>query len=291
MLHSTFVADVFEAFVATVPAPADARPRIEAKITDALARGAERWPDLVVSPQAFARAVAKSVADAPDPLAALDELHVTDLYLAQACADAAPGALAAFETLCRPAIDGSLKGMGLAEHVIADVTQEVRSKLFVGDAKINSYSGRASLKSWVRTVAIRTAVSMLRKGDGNPLDDKILEALPSPAAGPDLEHFRATYQVEFKDAFAAALASLTPQQRNLLRHRYVDGLAIEAIATLYGVHKTTAFRWLESAQTVLAKRTQNGFQQRTRATPSEMRRIVGLLQSNVELSLRRLLAD
>jgi RNA polymerase sigma-70 factor, ECF subfamily len=286
-----------DAWVSTLGAgPATDRARIAAAITDGLRCGTTQWPELAVAPEAFARAMARSVADTPDPIAALDELHAADLYLATACAGGATAALAAFETLCHSVIEASLRGMGLADHVIADVAQEVRAKLFVpsvdagAPAKIASYSGRASLRSWVRTVATRTAVSLLRRTSGEPVDDKILEALPSPTDGPDEQHFRATYRAELKEAFEAALASLTPQQRNLLRHRYVDELAIEAIATLYGVHKTTAFRWLESALATLSKRTQNGFQQRTRATASEMKRIVDLLRSNVELSLRRLLA-
>jgi RNA polymerase sigma-70 factor, ECF subfamily len=272
----------------------DASTVSETAIADAYRRGAETWPGLTVDRDAFAAAIARGLADAPDAAEAFAELHVTDLYLAQACASALPAALAAFEGVCKTVIEGSLRSMGLADHVIADVAQDVRSKLFVpaggAPSKIVSYSGRASLKSWVRTVVTRTAVSLLRKSTGESHDEKILEAVPSPADSPELQHFRTTYHREFKEAFAAALASLTPQQRNLLRHRYIDGLAIEAIGTLYGVHKSTAFRWLESAQEVLAKRTKNGFQQRTRATPSEMNKIVGLLQSNVELSLRRLLA-
>jgi RNA polymerase sigma-70 factor (ECF subfamily) len=266
----------------------------DAALADAYQRGAQAWPELAVDRAAFDAAVARGLADAADSAEAFAELHLADLYLAQACVDASPTALAAFEGMCKTVIEGSLRSMGLADHVIADVAQDVRSKLFVGangaPSKIASYSGRASLKSWVRTVATRTAVSLLRKSTGESHDDKILEAMPSPADSPELQHFRTTYHREFKEAFAAALASLTPQQRNLLRHRYIDGLSVEAIGTLYGVHKSTAFRWLESAQDVLAKRTKNGFQQRTRATPSEMNKIVGLLQSNVELSLRRLLA-
>ena len=118
----------------------------------------------------------------------------------------------------------------------------------------------------------------------------LLDALPSSNDTPDQQYFRATYHVEFKSAFDAALATLTEQQRDLLRLRFVEGLALETIGERYEVHKTTAFRWLEEAQTALTKRTHNNFQQRTRATVSEMRSIVRVLESNVELSLRRVLA-
>ena len=41
----------------------------------------------------------------------------------------------------------------------------------------------------------------------------------------------------------------------------------------------------------LGKRTQHGFMQRIRTTPSEMHSIVRLLESNIELSLVRVLRD
>jgi RNA polymerase sigma-70 factor (ECF subfamily) len=75
-----------------------------------------------------------------------------------------------------------------------------------------------------------------------------------------------------------------------LRHHYIDTLTIDEIGALYGVHKTTAFRWLEAARTTLAKRTQNAFRARVQLTASEMQSVVRLLESNIELSLRRVLA-
>ncbi len=270
------------------------RAGMDATIQTAWDRGAAQWPNLVVEPSSFARAVLRAIGDAVDPIAELAGLHVTDLYLAQACVDGVPGAIAAFDALCQGAIERCLISAGLAAHVVADVAQEVRSKLFVAaegsSMKIATYAGHASLHSWVRIVATRTAMSHLRGNKQRPVDSQILEALPSPSEGPDAQHFRATYGQALKAAFETALGTLTPRQRNLLRHRFLDGLTMEAIGALYGVHKTTAFRWLESAQATLSKRTQHAFQQRTQATASEMERIVGILQSTIELSLPRLLA-
>jgi RNA polymerase sigma-70 factor (ECF subfamily) len=141
-----------------------------------------------------------------------------------------------------------------------------------------------------RTVATRAAVSRLRKKPQAHVDDEVLAALPTPDDGPEEQHFRAKYKVELKAAFEEAMASLTPQQRNVLRHHYVDSLSIDEIGALYGVHRTTAFRWPETARATLAKRTQAGFAKRVRASPSEMQSIVRLLQSNIELSLQRVLS-
>jgi RNA polymerase sigma-70 factor (ECF subfamily) len=248
------------------------------------------WPALAVSIDAWIAAIAAGLADATAPVARVGELHAADLYLAQACAAGDGRALVAFEDECRDTVNGSLRAMGLADDVIADVAQDVRAKLLAGSApRIGTYTGRASLKTWTRTVATRAAVSRLRKKPAAHVDDEVLAALPAPDDGPDEQHFRAKYKVELKAAFEEAMASLTPQQRNVLRHHYVDSLSIDEIGALYGVHRTTAFRWLETARGTLAKRTQAGFGKRVRASPSEMQSIVRLLQSNIELSLQRVL--
>jgi RNA polymerase sigma-70 factor (ECF subfamily) len=250
-----------------------------------------QWPDFAVDARLFAAAMAKSLVHGWESVAALTELHASDLYLAQACASGDAKAIAAFERAHNPAIAGALRALRLADDVAADIAQDVREKLFVGSpGKIATYTGRAALASWLRTIATRMAVAELRRRSDDALDDDALEALPSTNDTPDQQYFRATYHVEFKAAFDTALATLTEQQRDLLRLRFVEGMALEAIGERYEVHKTTAFRWLEEAQTALTKRTHNNFQQRTRATVSEMRSIVRVLESNVELSLRRVLA-
>jgi RNA polymerase sigma-70 factor, ECF subfamily len=251
------------------------------------------WPALTVAEEKWLAAVGAGLVDATAPAARLGELHAADLYLAQACAMGDAKAIAAFDDACRDTVLGSLRSMGLADDVIADVAQDVRAKLFAGASpRIGTYTGRASLKTWTRTVATRAAVSRMRvKKPATTVDDEVLAALPSPDDGPDEQHFRAKYKVELKAAFEEAMASLTPQQRNVLRHHYIDALSIDEIGALYGVHRTTAFRWLETARATLAKRTQSGFQSRIRATPSEMQSIVRLLQSNIELSLQRVLSE
>jgi RNA polymerase sigma-70 factor (ECF subfamily) len=269
---------------------------------DVLAAGWETaraaWPALaaaeVVRLDAWIAAIAGAIGDAAAPHAVLAELHAADLYLAQACATGDARAVAAFEAGYADAMRISLRTMGLADDVIADVAQDVRAKLLLGDApRIASYGGRASLKTWVRTVATRAAVSRLRKREvaAAPGDDAVLAALPAADDGPETRHFRAHYGAELKAAFEAAMAQLAPRERHVLRHHYLDALSIDEIAALYGVHKTTAFRWLEAARATLAKRTHAELRRRVPSTPSELDSIVRVLQSNIELSLPRVLAE
>ena len=268
---------------------------VQAALDAAIVRGKAAWPALVVVDEDFVVAIARGVRDSDDVPSAISELAIADLYLAQACTSGAPAALAAFGATCDAVLTGSLRQMGLAPDVVEELVQEVRTKLFValdGRPKIATYSGRATLPSWVRTVATRAAVDRLRKKDiSSDQEDEVLEALPDAAPSPELAHFRETYRVELKAAFEEALATLDVRERNLLRHHFVDALTVEAIGTLYGVHKTTAFRWLEAARVALSKRTRSGFQQRVKAMPIELDSILTMLQSHIDLSLSRVLAS
>jgi RNA polymerase sigma-70 factor (ECF subfamily) len=267
--------------------------RLEQAVLAAIARARAAWPALTVADRELVTAIAIAIHDAGDPCAALDELAVEDLYLAQACCTGSPEALAAFAATCDGALAGSLRAMGLAPDVVDELVHDVHTKLFVasgGPPKIASYSGRAKLTSWVRTVATRAAVDRLRRRDDTSDDDGALEAIPDSTDGPELAHFRRTYQAEFKAAFEAALASLEVRERNILRHHFVDNLTLEEIGALYNVHKTTAFRWLEAARAALSKRTRAGFQQRVKLVASELDSVLRLVQSQIDLSLSRVLA-
>jgi RNA polymerase sigma-70 factor, ECF subfamily len=255
-----------------------------------MARGRAAWPALTVDDDRLAAAIVTAVNGSDDAETALAGLAADDLYLAQACALGAPTALAAFTAMCDRPVMASLAQMGLAPDTVDEVMQLMRAKLFAPPPRIATYSGRASLRSWVRTVATRIAVDRARSAAPVAAEPDVLERVPDLQADPELAHFRARYHDELKVAFEAALATLDVRQRNLLRHHFVDGLTVEAIGALYGVHKTTAFRWLETARTALTKRTRAGFQQRVKALPSELESILRVLQSHIDLSLSRVLA-
>jgi RNA polymerase sigma-70 factor, ECF subfamily len=283
--------DLVAAFVREVPGATARGHDLANALGEAWTKARAAWPAFEVEPARFAAALAGGTRDASDAVAAIAELAVADLYLAQACATGTRAALDAFAEQCDPAMLGALRQMSLAPDAIDELVHEVRTKLFVGDGapRIATYSGRAALASWVRTIATRAAVDRLRKKDASGSDDEVLDALPDDADTPELAHFRATYHVELKAAFEAALATLDVRERNVLRHHFVDGLTLDEIGALYGVHKTTVFRWIENARTSLSKRTRAGFQQRVKALPDDLDSILRLLQSHIDLSLSRVL--
>jgi len=240
------------------------------------------WPALTVDRAAFAAAVDGH---------ALAEVHAADLYLAQACATGASAALAAFATRCDATILATLRDFQLSGHVVDELAQDVRTKLFVADGgppKIATYSGRAALPSWVKTIVTRAALDRVRRRDPSG-DHAALADLPDAADSPELAHFRDRYRSEFKAAFEAALATLEVRERNILRQCFVDRLTLDEIGALYGVHKTTVSRWLETAREALAKRTRSQFRARIDAAVADLDSIMRLLQSQIDLSLSRVL--
>jgi RNA polymerase sigma-70 factor (ECF subfamily) len=95
------------------------------------------------------------------------------------------------------------------------------------------------------------------------------------------------YRGDLREAFGAAIAALEPRDRTLLRQHYVDGLSLEALAALHGVHRATCARWLASARDDIM----SGLRKRLRAAlgleQREIESAIELVRSQLDLSLSR----
>ena len=98
-----------------------------------------------------------------------------------------------------------------------------------------------------------------------------------------------TYRAEFSASFQAALAALSARQRNFLRLKYLDGLGIDQLGALYGVHRSTAARWVVGAQEELLDGTRQRLTERLRLTRSQLDSVLRLISSQLDVSLSRLL--
>jgi RNA polymerase sigma-70 factor (ECF subfamily) len=99
------------------------------------------------------------------------------------------------------------------------------------------------------------------------------------------------YKNEFKDALQEAFANLTPRERNLLRHQGLHGLNIDQVGALYGVHRTTAFRWIEKARKALLRETRRALMKRLRVGSGEFLSIMRVVGGDLDVSVRRLLVS
>ncbi|HVE87889.1 MAG TPA: sigma-70 family RNA polymerase sigma factor, partial [Myxococcales bacterium] len=91
------------------------------------------------------------------------------------------------------------------------------------------------------------------------------------------------------DAVEAALKGLSPKERNFLRLYFVEGLTVEQIGAMQGAHKSTVSRWLARARETVGTQVRQLLGDRLHLSAGDLDSLMGLLQSELELSLLRVL--
>lgn len=205
--------------VRSLPGQADL---VEARLRELWLTGRAAWPDVPLSDHEFLRYLAERLPETASLPDALDGLNAADLYLAAGCALAHPRALQAFERHCFAALPAALSRYSTSDDFHDEVRQAVRERLFVATPaakpRIADYAGRGSLAGWVRVVAVRLAIDLLRKRGQQPstLADDVLQTLAT-GADPEMRILAERYRDEVKEAFRESFAALSPAERNLLR--------------------------------------------------------------------------
>ena len=293
--HGSFTRAFLQALPEALRSEASVPPGLTATLVDVIASAREAWPDFEVEPIVFCRFLAERI-EPGDPLTtALERLHGDDLYLGCACAAGDAQALRTFEATQLGAVDPALAAAKVDPTVAEEVKQRVRDRLFVGadgEGKIGSYRGRGSLRSWVRAAAIREAISMSRRRAREvPLGDALVEAVMPSSHTPERDYLETLYRAEFKQAFAAAMASLTDRQRTLLRYKYGDDASIDDIAAVYDVHRATAARWLAGIREQLHTATFEHLAVRLNLELEAVGSVVAMIRSRLDASISAYMRD
>lgn len=267
----------------------DARPDASGDIGPALAAAVDRaqiaWPE--VEPEALVDALA-SLGPSIDALSAE---RADEVALALACAAGSGPALRQLEREYFPVVERALRRMKLDEAIADEVAQEVRRKLLVGEdgpPKIVGYAGRGSLRGLLKVTATRTALTLLRKeGRVAPGDEPVVDA--EGEADPELGFLKERYRGVFRSAFEEAVQNLSPRERNLLRLHFLRKVTLDALATMYGVHRATIVRHLAKIRDDLDRATRKGLQEQLGAEKREVESVMDLIQSRLDASVERML--
>lgn len=255
---------------------------------EAITRAADAWPELTLDHDDFA-----AYAAAVDAPADLDDEALAELYLACGCSRGDATALALFEARYLAVVPAALAHMRLGTATLDDVRQLVRHKLLVAEPgqapKLDGYAGRGKLRGLIGVVAVRTAISLLRKGQRHAATGDGLEDLPAAGHDPELRFMKEKYRAAFKRAFERALGELESRDRNFLRLHHFGGLTVEQVGDVYGVHRATATRWLAKIRGALMAATQKHLGAELDVAPGELASLMGLIQSRLEVSVERLL--
>jgi RNA polymerase sigma-70 factor (ECF subfamily) len=266
------------AFQQTATVDADLRARIDA--------GREAWPELGLDDLAFARHLAAHTHESLPPLK-----YAADLWLACACATGAKGAVAAFEKEHGATMQRAVSRVnrGLAD----EVRQAVMISLLVREPgrspRIAEYGGRAALRTWLATVATNAALNQAQERANRAYESVGALGLAAAGLGPELALARAQNGEALDTAFREALGALDKRRRVLLRLHHVQGWTVGRLATMYRVSRATAGRLVVDARTALLDDTKRRLQERLKLTPSELESLLAALESNIQVSLVRIL--
>jgi RNA polymerase sigma-70 factor (ECF subfamily) len=220
------------------------------------------------------------------------ERHGADLYLALACGLADPEALRILARSFFPPLDEHLARSGFDGAARQDVFQQMLLHLCAGECpRILTYAGRAALSSWLRVTTMRFALNMqcpAARG-GQRTSDVGLELLLGEGADPERQMAVEKARPLFQTALQAAIGNLADRDRTLLRLCFLDGLTIETIGNMYGVHRATAARWIADIRHRILKDVQSLLVRDSALHASEFGSLACLVRSELHLSLRRVL--
>jgi RNA polymerase sigma-70 factor (ECF subfamily) len=280
---------------AEVRADAAIDETLERALASAVAAAREAWPALALDEARFVRYLAARASSTESALH-LGELHVADLHLACACAAGDASALAAFDQRYLGELARTLGKSGVERERAAEVVQILRARLFVreGDAvaKIEEYSGRGPIGGWLRVAGLRLASNERRA--------EITRTAIGRKAGPESGVIRAdpelaTLQRRYGDLSRAALkeafGALTLEERSVLKLHFVDGLNLDRIGLVLGVSRATVGRRMIAARERLLSETLRILGAGIPATEAELRSLLGVLRSQLDLSLSALIDD
>jgi RNA polymerase sigma-70 factor (ECF subfamily) len=171
------------------------------------------------------------------------------------------------------------------------VAQALRARLLVGDGerapRISDYSGKSSLRAWLRVVATRDALQILRKHKREvPADEGEILRL-SADEDPELRRLQELYRGDVEEAFRAGMRALAPRERDLLRQSFLEGLNVDEVGARYRVHRATAARWIAAARERLFDETRRALALRLGVGRDELESIVRLVQSQLDISIAK----
>jgi RNA polymerase sigma-70 factor (ECF subfamily) len=247
----------------------------------AYARARETWPGIEVDEARFAAHLKRLLADADGAL------EVGDIYLTLACATGDPTALAALDRSYFPGLRGTLGRLGLDQTGIDETLQTMRTELLSArdgaEPRILGYAGRGRLSGWLRSVAVRTGLRLLRATPKHATLDP--NAPGTVSDDPELAYLRKAYGEAFQRAVRTALDALPPRDRLLLKQRYRHRLGVQELGALYGVNAGTISRWVAAARDRLGEATRATMMKELGVDQKDLASILRLVESDLDITL------
>ena len=266
---------------------------LEARLRTTLDEAKTTWPDISLNDEDALVFLAERIDSSPSAEIALAKIHSDDLFLCCACLAGNETAVTLLRQELQPTIRGALARYG-DPAFSDDVAQQLYARMLVSQggkpSHLNKYRGTGRLASWFRIAALREANNNLRRHKKEVVSeiDKLLDRIVE-VSDPELATLKSRYREQFKTSFQEAFTRLTPRQRNVLRHQYIEGLNLDRIALLYDVARSTVAYWRSGAREKLFKETRAIFRKKIGISNDEFASIMRLIDSQLEVSMSRIL--
>jgi RNA polymerase sigma-70 factor (ECF subfamily) len=274
-------------YARAVTARLGARAHDEALARD-IAGAVAALVDVTLPPERFAAYLAARIdGDGAAPL------HVADMYLACACLDGDAAALAHMQRDHLAAVPQLLASY--PSIVVDEVLEMLPERLFVAGAgkppKLAQYSGRARLRTWLKTVALNCAHDVQRRRRAVvPIEDNG-ELIAAIGLDAEQQQGRHALAGDFRRAVAHAIAALAPEQRLLLHGMYIEGLTLKELAAPERADPSTVFYRLKKIYATLRDDIEAFMKTRLKLSPSECESLVRSMLSHLDLRITGLFSD
>lgn len=170
-------------------------------------------------------------------------------------------------------------------------------------SKLTYYSGRGSLGGWLRAVVSQLAIDQFRKESRfvHVEEDREFDSLANDASENDgqtaVPHYEnpetllAEKQTagDVAESLQAAIASLKPEDRLILKLYYFDDVKLKDIGTTFGFHEATASRKLVRIQSEIRKAVEANLRQQHGWSDSEVKRYLSDTAAKLGMSFEKLL--
>lgn len=221
----------------------------------------------------------------------LEQLHFEDLFLAVLAAWHHEASVRRF---CQDYVTVCAARQAKSDEARRELAAQVVQHLLVPEPghepRLLSYSGRGPLSAWVHMVAKRKAIEVSRGAAGQvSYAQEILKRTPA-LADPELDVLKFRYAERFNEALEQALRNLGASDANLLYLSSVKRVPLGAMARMEAVSIRTLQRRLTTIRKWVFEETRRLARERLGASEEEMSSLLGLVQSQLDVTLHRVLA-
>lgn len=230
----------------------------------------------------------------------LSSLNADDLCLAAACAKGDDSAWEDFFRDYRSYLVSVARTMtqdaGAAEQLADSTFAELYGLRESGGTRVSKfsfYSGRGSLRGWLRAVVFQLSADHHRQSSrlvqtDEPEDmDRIAHAVEKPErkANAQLEYVQERYRDGVAASLRRAIADLEPRERLLLAYYYYDEMTLREIGKLFEVHEATISRWLTKVQKRVRKLVEKALARDHRFNRREVAEAIELAAEQMDLTV------